>query len=64
MEQLDVFITLIKNNWFFSTLIILSIIIVISGILKGLNLGMKIVFSLLILGMIGVVGFALFTLLS
>lgn len=63
MEQLNAFFTLIKTHWFYSILFFLSICIIINGLLKGLNFGMKIIYIILILGITGVVSFALLTLL-
>lgn len=64
MEQLGIFLTLIKTNWLVSVLIILSIIILTDSLFKGLAIGMKIIFSLLVIGVIGVMAFTLITFLS
>lgn len=64
MEQIVIFLTLIKDNWFISTIVILSILIITGSILKGLTLGMKVIFSLFILGAVAVMAFTLITFLS
>lgn len=64
MVQLEVFLTLIKTHWFLSILIVLSGLIVTGSFLKGLSITTKILASLLILGIAGVVAFTIITFLS